>query len=363
MVGGAIARDLAHRHFICVADLNRDRLEALAIQGLETVTLDVADRDALKRAAGPYDLVIGAVPGFLGFRTLETLITAGKPVVDISFFSEDALSLDALAKHTGSVAVIDAGVAPGLDNLILGHHDRSMKIERFECLVGGLPKHRRWPFEYKAPFSPIDVIELYTRPARFVEAGSTVTRPALSDPELIHFQGVGTLEAFNTDGLRTLIGTMRHIPFMKEKTLRYPGHIDLIKALRESGFFSEEKIGVNGAEITPLEFTSRLLMDHWHLEPDEPEFTVLRVTIEGTSGGRQERFVYNLYDEYDPASATSSMARTTGYTCAAIAELVLNGHFSKIGVSPPEIVGREVGCFGRVVGYLAERGVNLVLGT
>jgi len=363
MVGSAIARDLASNHVVCIADLNRDRLGELASQGLDELVLDVTDRDALLRAVDRYDLVVGAVPGFVGFRTLETLISTGKPVVDISFFPENALSLDALAKRSGSVAVVDAGIAPGLDNLILGHHDRSMKVERFECLVGGLPKHRRWPFEYKAPFSPIDVIELYTRPARFVEAGATVIRPALSDAELVHFDGVGTLEAFNTDGLRTLIDTMPHIPYMKEKTLRYPGHIALIKALQESGFFSEEEIGVNGALIKPLEFTSRLLMDHWRLEPNEPEFTIMRVTVEGKSGDTNERFVYDLYDEYDSATETSSMARTTGYTCAAVAELIINGHFSKIGVSPPEMVGREVGCFGRVVGYLAERGVKLVLST
>lgn len=331
----------------------------MAGAGIETLTLDVSDAGAVAEAAAACDLVVGAVPGFLGYRTLEAVITTGKPAVDISFFPEDPLQLDEAARRTGSVVVVDAGVAPGLDNLILGHHDRSMKIDRFECLVGGLPKVRTWPFEYKAPFSPIDVIEEYTRPARYVEAGRTVTRPALSDPEIVEFDRVGSLESFNTDGLRTLIDTMPHIPNMKEKTLRYPGHIELIMALQESGFFSQESIRIDGTEVTPLAFTSRILTDNWRLRPDEAEFTVMRVTIEGESGGKPKRFVYELYDEFDEASQTSSMARTTGFTCSAVVELILNGHYQRVGVSPPELVGKEVGCFGRVVGYLAERRVTL----
>jgi len=152
---------------------------------------------------------------------------------------------------------------------------------------------------------------------------------------------------------------MPHIPNMIEKTLRYPGHIDLIKALKASGFLSRTPIRVQDAEIVPRAFTSRLLIDEWRLEPNEPELTIMRVTIEGSMDGEARRFVYDLYDEYDPTTGISSMARTTGYTCAAVVELVLNGHFSRKGVSPPEFVGKEVGCFGRVVGYLAERGVKL----
>lgn len=361
MVGGAIARDLGRSHGVCVADLDADRLAGLESAQIRTMTLDVTDSYSLTRAVESFDVVVGAVPGFLGYRTLETVVRARKPIVDISFFPENALALDELARSLDVVAVVDAGVAPGLDHLILGHHDRSMKVERFECFVGGLPKRRTWPFEYKAPFSPIDVIEEYTRPARFRRAGRIVTRPPLSDPELVHFDKVGTLEAFNTDGLRTLIDTMPHIPDMREKTLRYPGHIDLIKMLQATGFFSEDDLQVDGVSISPRQFTSRLLMDHWRLEPDEPEFTIMRVTVEGTSGEDRERFVYELYDEYDAASRTSSMARTTGYTCAAVVELVLNGHFVRTGVLPTELIGREVGCFGRVVGYLAERGVILKL--
>src|SRR5690606_37486262 len=135
--------------------------------------------------------------------------------------------LDALAKEQGVTAVVDCGLAPGLGNILFGRLNEELdSIDTFLCHVGGLPVVRRKPYEYAAVFSPLDVIEEYTRPARFIENGALVVRPALSDVEKMDLPGVGTLEAFNSDGLRTLAVTMK-APNMKEKTLRYPGHVGL----------------------------------------------------------------------------------------------------------------------------------------
>jgi saccharopine dehydrogenase-like NADP-dependent oxidoreductase len=358
MVGRAIAVDLAERHDVSSADVNEDALRTLEEHpGIATTSLDVTDSKRLESALAGFDLVISAVPGSLGFAALRTAIEAGKHVVDIAFSPEDTLELDPLAKKRGVTALVDMGVAPGMDHLFLGHHDATMQVSSFECLVGGLPQKRTWPFDYKAPFSPVDVIEEYTRPARYVENGHLVTRPALSDPELVHFDEIGTLEAFNTDGLRSLLTTFSHVPNMKEKTLRYPGHIRLIQALQESGFFSRERIAVAGAEVSPLEFTSRILTDAWVSAPDEREFTIMRVTIEGEQGGDKKCHVYELYDAYDPETRTSSMARTTGYTCTGAAQVLLEGLFTDAGVFPAESVGRHERCFERMLAYLTDRGV------
>jgi len=358
MVGRAIALDLAKSHEVTATDIDEIALRELGDAGeVETLPLDVTEEDRLASAIAGHDLVVSAVPGFLGFETLRTVLDGGKNVVDISFCPENTLELDPLAKERGVTALVDMGVAPGMDHVLLGHHDESMKVESFECLVGGLPKNRKWPFAYKAPFSPVDVIEEYTRPARYIENGHVVTKPALSDPELVEFDRVGTLEAFNTDGLRTLLTAMPHIPNMKEKTLRYPGHIRLIQALKESGFFKREKIRVGDAEISPMEFTSKVLIDEWALAPGEKELTVMRVTIEGEEAGSKKAYVYHLYDEYDEATDVSSMARTTGYTCTAAAELILGGLFTGKGVFPPELVGRQRPCFDHMMAYLADRGV------
>jgi saccharopine dehydrogenase-like NADP-dependent oxidoreductase len=338
--------------------LSTAALDRLAAKGIKTQRLDSNDHAALTAFVKPFDLVVCAVPGFMGFRTLRALIEAAKDVADISFFPEDALELDALARKKGVRVIVDVGVAPGMDNLILGYHDAQMKVSRFECLVGGLPKDPQPPFLYKAPFSPVDVIEEYTRPARLQRGGKVVTLPALTEREMRDFEHAGRLEAFNTDGLRSLLKTMAHIPDMSEKTLRYPGHITLIEALKQSGFFGEEPMEVGGTRIKPLDLTAKLLISQWKLKPGEPEFTVMRVTVEGEEGGRHLRHVWDLYDEFDPATGFSSMSRTTGFTCAAAASLLLEGKFTEVGVHPPEQVGRNKDCFKYALDYLAARNVR-----
>ncbi|TNE53678.1 MAG: saccharopine dehydrogenase [Bacteroidetes bacterium] len=360
MVGSAMALDLAKIHSVCSCDLSEINLQRLAERNpkIQTLLLDVSKPKELKSAIAPFDLVISAVPGFLGFNTLKEIINCGKNVVDISFFPENGLELDEFARKKGVTAIIDCGVAPGMDNLILGFHNEQMQLTDFECYVGGLPKIKKWPFNYKAPFSPIDVIEEYTRPARYVENGKLVIKPAMSDVEHRYFDQLGTLEAFNSDGLRSIVHTMSHIPNMKEKTLRFPGHIQQICALRDAGFLDQEPIEMNGKKISPLEFTCNILFKEWKLAEDEPEFTVMQVRLLGTEkDGVKKEIVYELYDEYDPETRTSSMARTTGYTATAAANMFLNGLFSEQGVFPPELVGKEAACFHFILNYLEERGI------
>lgn len=360
MVGRTIAIDLTNKHNVTLADFSQEALQSSKNKCnlLTTLELDVTQKTNLKQTLHPFDLVICAVPGFLGFETLKTIIEAKKNVIDISFFPENSLELNNLAKQNNVTAIVDCGVAPGMDNIILGYYNEKLKLTDFECLVGGLPKIKKWPFNYKAPFSPIDVIEEYTRPARYVENGNIVVKDALTDVELIEFKNIGTLESFNSDGLRSIIYTMPHIKNMKEKTLRYPGHVEYIKVLQESGFFNKKTININGLEISPLDFTSKILFNEWKLGETEDELTVMRVTVKGENEkGTIEEITYNLLDTYCEKTKTSSMARCTGYTAAAAANLFLEGVFKEKGVFPPELVGKHEVCFQYFLDYLAERNV------
>ena len=359
MVGRAMALDLAKTFEITSFDLSEENLVILGERNpsIKTRQVDLANYSLYRSILVPFDLVITAVPGFMGYNCLRAVIECGKNVADISFFPEDALQLDQLARQKGVTVITDIGVAPGMSNLILGFHNEEMTVTNFECYVGGLPANPQPPFYYKAPFSPIDVIEEYIRPARLQENGEIVTRPALTERELMKFDGVGTLEAFNTDGLRSLLFTMKHIPVMKEKTLRYPGHIDLIIALKKAGFFDETPVEINGSLISPLQFCSKMLIENWKLGPEEEELTVMKVIVEGISNGTKRRIEYDLLDRYDNKTKTSSMARTTGYTCTAAANIILKGMFSEKGVFPPELIGKNKACVDFVFDYLRERGV------
>ncbi len=362
LVGATMARDLASDSDfdVAVADINADNLARAAARGpIRTVAADLGDPERIKQLIRDFDLVLGALPSAIGLASLRAVLEAGKPYADITFMPEDALDLDEVAKRHGATAVVDCGVSPGLSNMAIGHaHAALDETDRAEIYVGGLPKARHWPYQYKAPFAPSDVIEEYTRPARLREHGREVVRPALSEPELMDFPGVGTLEAFNTDGLRSLLRTL-DIPTMKEKTLRYPGHIELMRVLRETGFFDKKEIDVRGVRVRPLDVTARLLFPQWTHEPGEEEFTVLRVIVEGRRGGERVRHTYDLFDEYDAATATSSMARTTAFPCTIAARMLARCEVAGSGVIAPEVLAARPGVFDRMVRDLRDRGVHV----
>ncbi|HSN87092.1 MAG TPA: saccharopine dehydrogenase C-terminal domain-containing protein [Thermoanaerobaculia bacterium] len=360
-VGSAIARDLAQEESfeVTVVDASEAALGRLAeIPRLRTRRADLSDAAEIGRVVQDQDLAVGAVPGFMGFATVKTVLEHDKDIVDISFFDEDPFLLDDLARQKGRMALTDCGVAPGCSNLLLGHAaSRLDRVDSFVCYVGGLPAVRTWPFEYKAVFSPIDVIEEYTRPARFVRNGRPVTLPALTEQELLDFEGVGTLEAFNTDGLRTVLRTFPEVPDMIEKTMRFPGHAERMRMLRETGFFGQEAIEVGGQQVRPLDVTAKLLFSAWQLAEGEEDLTVMRVAVEGEKDGRKVRFTWDLLDRYDRATRTTSMARTTGYTCTAMVRLVAAGLWTRPGVTPPELVGREPAAVDFILKHLAARGI------
>jgi saccharopine dehydrogenase-like NADP-dependent oxidoreductase len=360
LVGAPMAEDLAKDpgFSVTTADISDTVLKRLEKNDrIETVRADLSDREALRRLIADKDIVLNAVPGFMGYSTLETIIETGKDVIDIAFFPEDALTLDDLAKEKGVKAVVDCGVAPGMSNVLVGYADQQLNTcDSALIYVGGLPEKREWPWDYKAVFSPVDVIEEYIRPAYYVENHHTVCRPALSDPEYVTFPEIGTLEAFNTDGLRTMAKTL-DIPNMKEKTLRYPGHIEKIKVLRETGFFSQEPIEVNGTKIRPIDFTGKVLFPKWQLKEGEIDLTIMKVEVTGEKDGKPVQYVYDLFDKYDPDTGVHSMARTTGYTATVALRMLAEGLFDRVGVSPPEFIGKKPECVDFMLKGLKDRGV------
>jgi saccharopine dehydrogenase-like NADP-dependent oxidoreductase len=360
LVGGPMAIDLSKdpQFSVTLADINPEVLaKAASGHPVTTVVKDLSDPAEVTRLVSGYDMAVNAVPGFMGFQTLRAIIEAGKNAADIAFFIEDPMQLDELAKQKGVTAIMDIGVAPGMCNVLIGYaHHLLDETERVEYYVGGLPEIREWPWEYKAVFSPIDVIEEYTRPARYIENGQMVVKPALSDPELMNFPGVGTLEAFNTDGLRSLAHTIG-CPNMKEKTLRYPGHIEKMQVLRDTGFFGSDPVEVKGQKVRPIDLTAKLLFPKWKLKEDEVDLTVMQVMVEGKKDGKRLRYTWDLLDKYDSQTNIHSMARTTGYTATVAVRMIAAGLYTRKGISVPEFIGQQPECVEFLLKGLKERGV------
>jgi saccharopine dehydrogenase-like NADP-dependent oxidoreductase len=360
-VGQAMVKDLASESdwAITAVDVVDSPFGGFAdLPNVEPRLADLGRPEAIREVVAGHDIAVGAVPGPMGAATLGAVIEAGVDIVDISFFEEDPFHLHERALERGVTAVMDCGVAPGFSNLALGHSQTVFEeLSSFVCYVGGLPEVRRWPYEYAAVFSPIDVLAEYTRPARIVENGAVVVRDALSEIELLDFPGVGTLEAFNSDGLRTLLA-IDDIPDMKEKTMRYPGHAERMRMLRETGFFGEGEIDVAGARVRPIDLTAKLLFPMWQLPDGEGDQTVMRISVEGSLNGRRMRRTWDLLDRFDHDNGITSMARTTGYTCTAAVRALAAGLYREPGLVPPEVLGRAPGVYDFIVDRLAERGVR-----
>ncbi len=364
VVGSVIAEDLEASGFsVLIADINGAalaRVSERSNQKISIAEIDCSDQTEIATLASEADIVFGALPSWLGLTALETVITSGKSYCDISFMEEDPRKLHALAIEHEVTCVVDFGVAPGMSHLLCSVANETLdECKRLDIVVGGLPLERSWPWEYKAPFSPRDVVEEYIRPARLVEYGQTITREALSECVLINLPGVGTLEAFNSDGLRTLCDTL-DVPFMKERTLRYPGHAKQMRMLRDGGFFKTQEIDIAGQQVKPIDMTAKVLIDGWKYEEGEADLTVMRVEGEGTLGDTEMIIRWDLLDYYDNEKDQSSMARTTGFPAASIGRMIVDGTIDTPGVHPPETFGGNEKVVNRLLSELEDRGVTYI---
>ena len=253
-MGSFIAEELCNDFEVTVIDNNKSALNQIEERNhrVSAINFDVKN-GIIEDIIANYDLAVNCLPGFMGFEMLKKIIQCKVSCVDISFMPENCLELSELALENDCLVIPDAGVAPGLSNLIIGNIVANNEIEEIQTMVGGLPKKKNPPWNYKVPYSPIDLIEGYTRPARIRVDGKTEIREALSKKQRFEVEGIGELEAFLTDGLRTLLdskGSLSGVPNLMEFTIRYPGHCDLIRKMINEGKFSDEIVNYKGKKIT-----------------------------------------------------------------------------------------------------------------
>ena len=344
-VGHVIAEDLINSGFsVTVAD---SRLLKYLLPGATAVQADLSTREGIDNAlfsTNP-DIVVNAVPGHLGYEVLDAVTSAGGTLVDISFMEQSPLDCTTKALENEAIAVVDCGICPGLNGIMLGYENERMSIGKFVTYSGGIPKFPVRPWMYKAQFSPIDVVEEYTRPVRVMEDGEVVFKDAISDKNLVNVCGL-TLEAANTDGLRTIIDNMPYINDMKEQTLRYPGHYDIIQTLKDARLL----------DGPAREHMEKALIEVWY-SVGEPDIMIQRALIEGTLSGVPTTVTYDLYDEHD--GTRSAMSRCTGYVATGAVRAIAEGLITRCGVLCPEHIGAIDGVYDFMVEHLKDRGVEI----
>ncbi len=365
-MGSVAAEDVATNMSsveVVVADKDAERAkktaEKIDSRNVSWVSFDMAKRDELVATLKDFDVTLGFLPGNLGFSLIKTCIDAKRDLVDVSFMAENPLTLDSEASKANVTIVPDCGLAPGISNILVGHAAEMLDETRtVHIMVGGLPKKPIPPLEYVVTWSAESLIDEYSRKASIVKHGKIVEVEALTGVEEVKIPKVGKLEAFYTDGLRTLIHTVRNAAEMWEKTLRYPGHAEKIRLLENLGFFEEKTVEVNGARISPRKVTAKLLGERLR-KPEVEDMVVMKVEVSGVKDGESMRYVYHLLDFCDKKRRVTAMARTTAYPASIIAQLMLKKAVKGKGVVAPEKIGADRQVFKLFLAELKRRGIEI----
>jgi saccharopine dehydrogenase-like NADP-dependent oxidoreductase len=365
-IGSVIAKDLAKNLSstqITMADKDLKRAqEAAARTGMRSVSaiqLDIFDRKSLVDTLKGFDLAVGALPGEIGHKALRACIDAKVNMVDVSFMPENPLPLDEEARKAAVTIIPDCGVAPGLSHMLMMRGMSKLdKVHDAQILVGGLPAKPIPPLGYTITWSVEGLIDEYMRKARIIRNGKVTEVEPLDSLEEIELPSVGKLEAFISDGLRTLLYTAKDVENMAEKTLRYPGHIEKMKLLKELGFFDQEPVQIDTLSISPKSVTVNL-PEHRLKKPNIPDVLVMLVQVDGIKDGKRLRHSFFVLDHYDKRSKVSAMARTTAYTASCVAQLLAKKAITEVGIIPPEKLGANEAIFKKLSALLNKHGIHI----
>ena len=365
-IGSVAAEDIAKSMSsieVVVADRDRARAKEVAEKigesNVSGIQLDATNHNELVNALKDLDLAMGFLPGKLGYRLAEACIDTEKDLVDVSYMAENPLTLNDKAVKAGVTIIPDCGLAPGISNILVGHAIRKLdKVLAVHIMVGGLPEKPVPPLGYVITWSLESLIDEYVRKARIVKEGEIVEVEALSGLEEVEFLNVGRLEAFYTDGLRTLPYTISNVDNMWEKTLRYPGHAKKIKLLKALGFFDEKQINVEGVSLSPRKLTVKLF-DQKLRRPEIRDIVAMKIKVSGIRNDKHMRYVYHMLDRYDENQGITAMARTTAYPASIIAQLMLKKAVKAKGVVPLERLGMSEEFFSKFLNELEKRKIRI----
>jgi lysine 6-dehydrogenase len=365
--GSACAYDLLQNPEVSqvrLADLRFDHLpeflKPLSGPRLLPTTLDVRDREAVLAVMRESDAVMSAIPYYLNLQLAELAVEAGVHFCDLGgnteiVFQQKELADRATAK--GVTIIPDCGVAPGMVNILAEHGIRQLDtVESVRIYVGGLPQHPEPPLNYQVVYSLEGVLDYYTTRSWVLRGGRRSQVTALSEREPVEFPApVGTLEAFHTaGGLSTMAFRYEgKIPEMEYKTLRYPGHAEVMETIRDLGLLDLEPVDLDGIKVSPRDVFVAAVGPK--LAKKGKDLLALRVTVRGTKGGKPAERRFDLVDRYDEVHGISAMMRTTGYSLSITGQMQVRGEVGPPGVwTPDECMPAEA-----YIGELRKRGIEL----
>ena len=348
--GSACAYDLLQNPDIALvrlADVRTGELPAFlqAYAGdprLERIAVDAKDEAAVRGAMTGVSACMNALPYYFNLAITRAAIETGTHCCDLGGNTEivfQQLELDGLAKNRGVSVIPDCGLAPGMVNILAAAGIREMtSTDSVRIRVGGLPQHPQPPLNYQIVYSLEGVLDYYTTRSWVVRDGRRVQVDALTEIEPVEFaEPVGLLEAFHTaGGLSTLAWTYEgRVRTMEYKTLRYPGHAQIMRAIRDLGLIGKEPVTVRNQSVVPRDVFIACAEPRLR-RPGGRDLVALRVEVDGEKGGRSARVVFDLVDWFDEERGISAMERSTGYSLSVIGQMQATGRVGQPGVRTPD---------------------------
>ncbi len=328
---------------------------------LELQRLDAGDHRAVAAAIEGMNGVLCALPYPFNYDMAALAVAAGAHYCNLdgnTEIVERQRTLDDQAARSGLSVIPDCGLAPGMVNVLAqAGIDALDRVDSVRLFVGGLPQHPRPPLDYRIVYSLPGVIDYYTTPSTVLDDGALATRDALSEVEELRFPDpVGVLEAFHTAGGVSMMPYryLGVIPQMSYKTLRYPGHAQIMKAIRELGLLGQDPVRVGGCDVVPRDVFIKVVSPHL-IYGDPRDLVALRVEVRGERGGVSRTIRYDVLDRYDEEHGITAMTRTTGYSLAVTSLMQMDGRVREPGVrTPDEVVPAE-----EYLRELAGRGIEV----
>lgn len=322
--------------------------------------VDFSDRDLVGELMRRHDVALSAAPYYFNATMARLAVEAGCDFSDLGGNTEivfEQLELDEEAREAGCTVVPDVGLAPGMVDLLAARALHLLdRTDRVAMYVGGLPQHPVPPLSYQVVYSLEGALDYYTTPSWIIRDGERREIDALSEVETVEFGEVGELEAFHTGGgASTLPWRFEgEVDRLEYKTLRYPGHAEVMRAIRGLGLLSEEPVSLDGRTVVPRQVFIACAEPHL-TRSDEPDLVALRVVAEGEREGRAARLVWELLDREDEDTGITAMMRCTGYTLSVVGLMLARDEIADPGVFPPDLAIPT----DRYLEEMAERGVEV----
>jgi lysine 6-dehydrogenase len=366
--GSAAALDLARTpgvETVVLADVDvghpRDFLRPYLGKTIHLHRVDATTPEQVRSVMREVDAVACALPYYFNATMARLAIESRVHFCDLGGKTEivdEQMTLGPAAASAGVSVVPDCGLAPGMVNVLAqGGIDALDTVDSVRMFVGGLPQDPHPPLNYQVVYSLEGVLDYYTTPVLVLENGEVMNKEALTEVELVDFPApVGRLEAFLTAGgvSRMPYQYRGRIRSMSYKTLRYPGHAYLVKAMRDLGLYDDDPVKVDGWMVSPRDVFIAAVSRKLATETGG-DLVALRVVVEGTKGGKPKTTTYELLDRFDEALGVTAMMRTTGYSLSAVARLQVEGVVRPGAHTPYESV--PVDAYVRALG---ERGIQIV---